>query len=296
MSAETPHIPVLAAETLHYLQVRPGGRYIDCTIGGGGHAAAILEASAPDGRLLGIDADPSALAIARERLQAFGDRVTLVERYFDEVAEVASAYGFVPADGLLFDLGLSSLQLDTPERGFSFRTEGPLDMRFGPLAGRTAADIVNTLSEEELADLLYELGEERQSRRIARRIVERRPLTSTISLAKAVEQAAGKGRISKIHPATKTFQALRIAVNQELLRLSTALAVARGLLGFGSHLVLISFHSLEDRMVKRFLQEAARRDPPIFRILTPKVVRPSADEVGRNPRSRSARLRAAEAT
>ena len=292
------HTSVMVSELLEHLNVRPGGRYIDCTVGVGGHAAAILQAGEPDCRLLGLDADPEALRIARERLTPFGARVTLVESYFSEVTQVAAETGFLPADGLICDLGVSSVQLDRPERGFSFRAEGPLDMRFGPSAERTAADIVNSESQEELARILYEYGEERRSRRIARRIVERRPFSSTTQLAKAVEQVAGEGRQasrSRVHPATKTFLALRIAVNQELRHLETVLAEARDLLGFGSRLVVISFHSLEDRLVKRFLQDASRGDAPTFRLLTRKVVRPGPAEVQGNRRSRSARLRAAEA-
>ena len=292
------HTSVMVSELLEHLNVRPGGRYIDCTVGVGGHAAAILQAGEPDCRLLGLDADPEALRIARERLTPFGACVTLVESYFSEVTQVAAEAGFLPADGLICDLGVSSVQLDRPERGFSFRAEGPLDMRFGPSAERTAADIVNSESQEELARILYEYGEERRSRRIARRIVERRPFSSTTQLAKAVEQVAGEGRQasrSRVHPATKTFLALRIAVNQELRHLETVLAEARDLLGFGSRLVVISFHSLEDRLVKRFLQDASRGDAPTFRLLTRKVVRPGPAEVQGNRRSRSARLRAAEA-
>ena len=303
-----PHTPVMPDEALAYLNVRPGGRYIDCTAGAGGHSAAILEASAPDGRLLANDADPAALAVARTRLAGYGDRVRFSERYFDEIADAAvvatagagaAAAGVVPADGLLCDLGVSSLQLDTPERGFSFRKSGPLDMRMSPSADLTAAAIVNEYEEADLADLLYRLGDERRSRRIARQIVARRPLATTTDLAKAVEQAAGKGRkastSSRVHPATKTFLALRMAVNQELRRLGDLLALARSLLGFGSRLVIISFHSLEDRLVKQFLRDASLDDAPAFRVLTRKVARPSAAEVERNPRSRSARLRAAEA-
>jgi len=299
MTTPAPHTPVMLSETLEYLAVRPGGRYIDCTVGAGGHAAAILEACGPDGRLLGLDADPDAVAVARERLTAFGDRVTLRTAYFDAVGALAAEAAMLPADGVLCDLGVSSLQLDRPERGFSFREAGPLDMRFGPDAEQTAADIVNETTVEELARILYELGEERRSRRIARAIVERRPLRTTLDLAKAVEQAAGKGRqsnpSSRVHPATKTFLALRMAVNQELRRLSDFLALARGLLGFGSRLVILTFHSLEDRLVKNYLRDHARGPEAAYRILTRHVVRPAPDEVRRNPRSRSAHLRAAEA-
>ena len=298
MSTTSSHEPVMVAEVLDYLQVRPGGRYIDCTVGAGGHTAAILAASEPDGRVLGLDADPEAIAEAEHRLAHVPDRVTLVRSYYDRVADEAHAASMVPAHGLLCDLGISSLQLERPQRGFSFREAGPLDMRFGPDAGMTAADIVNRYSEQDLARVLYEQGEERRSRRIARRIVERRPLTSTRDLAKAVEQVVGRGRqpsVSRVHPATKTFLALRMEVNQELRRLRSLLALAHDLLGFGSRLVIISFHSLEDRIVKQFLREAAGATPPTFRSLTRHVVRPSADEVARNHRSRSARLRAAEA-
>ncbi len=295
----TPHQPVMRDEALEYLNVRPGGRYIDCTTGAGGHSAAILEASAPDGLLLANDADPAALAVARARLAGYGDRVRFAEGYFDDITSSAAAAGIVPADGVLLDLGVSSMQLDTPERGFSFRESGPLDMRMSPATDLTAAAIVNEYEEGDLADLLYRLGDEWRSRRIARQIVARRPLATTTDLAKAVEQAAGKGRkastSSRVHPATKTFLALRMAVNQELRRLGDFLALARSLLGFGSRLVIISFHSLEDRLVKQFLRDASQGDAPAFRVLTRKVVRPSAAEVERNPRSRSARLRAAEA-
>ena len=297
--AAAPHTSVMTAEVLEYLSVRSGGRYIDCTTGAGGHSAAILDASAPSGTLLANDADPAALAIARERLAGYGDRVRFSERYFDEIADVAGGADFVPVDGLLCDLGVSSMQLDTPERGFSFRESGPLDMRMSPQADLTAAEIVNEYEEGDLADLLYQLGDEWRSRRIARQIVARRPLATTTDLAKAVEQAAGKGRkastSSRVHPATKTFLALRMAVNQELRRLGDFLALARSLLGFGSRLVIISFHSMEDRIVKHFLREASHGEAPAYEVLTRKVVRPSAAEVERNPRSRSARLRAAEA-
>ena len=299
LSSDSPHTSVMVDELLDFLQVRPGGRYIDCTVGAGGHSAAILEASAPNGRVLGLDADPQALAIAAERLAPYAGRFDLRQTYSSGVADAAAAADFTSVDGVICDWGVSSMQLDTPQRGFSFRVEGPLDMRFGPDAELTAADIVNEYSEEELARVLYEYGDEWRSRRIARVIVERRPLHSTTDLAKAVEQAAGKGRksipFSRVHPATKTFLALRLAVNQELRHLSDFLALARGLLGFGSRLVILTFHSLEDRLVKNFLRDNSRGENPTFRLLTKKVARPSADEVRRNPRSRSARLRAAEA-
>jgi 16S rRNA (cytosine1402-N4)-methyltransferase len=301
------HVPVLLGEVLEALAVRPGGRYVDSTLGAGGHARAILDASSPDGELLGIDLDPDALAVARERLAPYGGRVTFVEGEFSQVGDLCREEGFAPVQGILFDLGLSSLQLEDESRGFSFQREGPLDMRFSPSQDLTAADIVNTYSEEALAKLLWEYGQERQSRRIARRLVEERPLRSTTQLAKAAEQAVGRGARGVIHPATRTFQALRIAVNQELSRLEVALVQAHGLLGFGSRLVVISYHSLEDRIVKHFLQQEARDClcPPgapvcvcghraTLRLVARGVVRPSAAEVAANPRSRSARLRVAE--
>jgi 16S rRNA (cytosine1402-N4)-methyltransferase len=311
------HVPVLLREVVEALAVRPGGRYVDCTLGAGGHAEAILEAASPDGELLGIDLDPEALAAARQRLARFsaeggsasggGERVTFVEDNFSQVGDLCRERGFAPVQGILFDLGLSSLQLDEESRGFSFQREGPLDMRFSPRQELTAADIVNTYSQEDLADLLWRYGEERQSRRIARRLIEERPFRTTTQLAKAVEQAVGRRARGVIHPATRTFQALRIAVNQELLHLETALLQAHGLLGFGARLVVISYHSLEDRIVKDFLRRQARDCvcPPgvpvcicghraTLRLVARGVVRPSAAEVAANPRARSARLRVAE--
>jgi len=301
------HVPVLLREVVEALAVRPGGRRVDCTLGAGGHAQAVLEASSPDGELLGIDLDPEALSAARERLARFAGRVTFVEGDFSRVGDICRERGFAPVDGVLFDLGLSSLQLEDESRGFSFQREGPLDMRFSPRQELTAADIVNTYSEAELADLLWEFGEERASRRIARRLIEERPLETTTQLAKAAEQAVGRRARGVIHPATRTFQALRIAVNQELTRLEIALIQAHGLLGFGSRLVVISYHSLEDRIVKHFLQREARDCvcPPgtpvcvcghraTLRLVARGVIKPSAAEVAAHPRARSARLRVAE--
>lgn len=297
------HIPVLLQAVLSFLQVRPGGVYIDGTVGGGGHAAAILDASAPDGRLLGIDRDPTALEVARKRLAPYGARVTLRHGSFAELAHFAE---FAPADGVLLDLGLSSLQLADPTRGFSFSQDGPLDMRFDPTGGGpTAADLVNTLSLKELTDILYRYGEERQARRIAAAIVAARPIHRTSELAALIERTVG--RRGHIHPATRTFQALRIAVNRELEALEAALPQALDLLRPGGRLVVISFHSLEDRIVKQFLHRESRDcicppEVPVcvcghrarVRVLTPKPVRPDNAEVTANPRARSARLRAAE--
>jgi 16S rRNA (cytosine1402-N4)-methyltransferase len=301
------HVPVLLREAVEALAVRPGGRYVDCTLGSGGHAEAILEAAAPDGELLGIDLDPEALAAARQRLARFGQRVTFVEGNFSQVGDLCRERGFAPVQGILFDLGLSSLQLEEESRGFSFQREGPLDMRFSPRQELTAAEIINTYSEEELADLLWRYGEERGSRRVACRLIEERPFRTTTQLAKAVEQAVGRRARGVIHPATRTFQALRIAVNQELLHLEAALLQAHGLLGFGARLVVISYHSLEDRIVKNFLRREARDCicPPevlvcvcghqaTLRLMARGAVRPSATEVAANPRARSARLRVAE--
>jgi 16S rRNA (cytosine1402-N4)-methyltransferase len=294
------HVPVLLAEVLAGLAPRAGGRYIDGTLGGGGHAAAILEASAPDGQLLGIDADPAALAAAGERLAAFGARATLVHGNFRDLARLAQAAETVPVDGILLDLGVSSHQLDTPERGFSFQADAPLDMRMDPTADETAADLVNRLPEGALADLIYRYGEERGSRRIARLIGEarrKRPIATTGQLAAIVERALG-GRRGKVHPATRTFQGLRIAVNHELESLEAALPQAVELLGPGGRLVVIAFHSLEDRIVKQFFrsksgyggEEVSAR----LRIVTKKPIEVGEEEARTNPRARSAKLRIAE--
>ena len=293
-------------EAMAALDVHPGGRYVDCTVGGGGHAAAILEAASPGGSLLGLDADPAALGIANIRLSHYAPAVELVQSNFSEIDSVCRARGYAPVNGILMDLGLSSDQLAS-SRGFSFRTDSPLDMRFGPDQETTASYWVNEATEEELADVIWRYGEERQSRRIARAIVERRPLETTLQLAKAVEQAVGRRPGSQSHPATKTFQALRIVVNQELASLAEALPRAHGLLGFGSRLVVISYHSLEDRIVKQFFQREFRdcicppRQPvctcghkATLKPVTRGAISPSPEEVASNPRSRSAKLRAAE--
>ena len=297
-SQPTAHIPVMPREALELLNVRRGGVYIDATVGLGGHAAAILEASAPDGRLLGLDADPQALAAARRRLEPFGDRCRLEPAWLDHAAAAASRHGFSAVNGVLCDLGVSSLQLDDPRRGFSFQQDGPLDMRLGPDAERSAAEIVNQYDEAELADVIYQLGEERRSRRIARAIVERRPIRTTGQLAEIVQSAVGqgarRGARRRLHPATHVFRALRLEANGELDRLAAFLSTARGMLAQGGRLAVIAFHSLEDRIVKRFMREASAAGGGL-RSLSKKPLRPRADEVERNPRARSARLRAAEA-
>ena len=299
------HLSVLYDEVQTWLRPRPGGRYIDATLGAGGHAKGILSASHPDGWLLGLDADPGALSFASKVLASFDDRVVLRSANFREIGQVARAVGFEGVDGILMDLGLSSRQLDDAERGFSFSKDGPLDMRMNQDRGQGAGDLVNTLSEADLADLLWRFGEERQARRIARAIVAERPLTTTGQLAGLVARVVG--RREKIHPATRTFQALRIAVNEELDALAEALPQARDLLCPGGRLAIIAFHSLEDRLVKQFYRQEARDCicPPelpvcacqhqaTLRVLTSKPVRPTADETALNPRSRSARLRVAE--
>ena len=298
------HTPVLLSETLRSLAVQPGGRYIDCTLGGGGHAAAILEHSSPGGQLLGIDADPKAIEIARERLQHYQNATVLVNDNFANLQSICLKYDFSPVHGILFDLGLSSLQLNGSGRGFSFQHDAPLDMRFDPQQEVTAADIVNTFPEAKLAHLIRTYGEEVYNHRIASRIVVERPITTTLQLARVIEKAVG--RRGKLHPATKTFQALRIAVNQELEHLETALRQAIDLLGCEGRLVVISYHSLEDRIVKQLLQREARGcicppgtpacvcgHTPQLRLINRKIVTPSVTEIEINPRSRSARLRAA---
>ncbi len=304
---KTDHVPVMVPEVLAALNVRSGGRYVDGTVGGGGHARAIMEKAAPGGSLVGIDRDPQALAAARRELERFGADVRLVEGDFAELGRICDELAFAPADGVLLDLGLSSLQLEDGERGFSFQREGPLDMRFSPQQELTAAEIVNEYAEEALAEVLSRYGEQPRARRIARRIVERRPLRTTTDLAKVVEEAVGTRARRLTHPATRTFQALRIAVNQELLSLETALPQAYGLLGDLGRLVVLSYHSLEDRLVKSFIRRESRdcvcppRQPVCtcdhkagLRPVSRGVERPSPEEVGRNRRSRSARLRAAE--
>ena len=283
----------MLGEVLDALRPVSGGTYVDCTVGAGGHAAAILDASAPDGRLLGIDADPGALAIAAERLARFGDRVRLVHRNYTELERVLTETQTKDPSGILLDLGVSSMQLDRADRGFSFQNEGPLDMRLDPTTGRTAADLVNTLPERELADLIYRYGEERHSRRVARSIVARRGAAwfqTTTDLARTVAGAVGRGAGRGIHPATRTFQALRIAVNDELGGLEAVLPQAADALGPGGRLAVISFHSLEDRIVKQFM----RSRPEQLRILTKKPLTAADAEQRANPRSRSAKLRTAE--
>jgi len=312
-SAPTLHVPVLADEVVSMLAPAAGGLHVDATLGGGGHAERILTATDPDGRLLGIDADEAAIARVRTRLgRRFGARLVLRQANFRELAEVAPQAGFGAVDGCLFDLGLSSDQLGDAGRGFGIRTGGPLDMRFDASRGLPASELLATLDQAELTALFRRYGEEPFAGRIARAIVEARrnaPVETAEELAAIVERAApsrAPGR-RRVHPATRVFQALRIAVNEELDALEAALAAAVDLLKPGGRLVVLSYHSLEDRIVKRFLQ-AERRGctcppeapvcvcgrKPRLRLVIPKGIVPSPAEIAANPRARSARLRAAE--
>ncbi len=283
------HEPVLLAESMEALAVRPGGTYVDGTLGLGGHTREILERSAPNGTVLGIDKDGEALVAAQARLLSYGERLRLNHADYRAVPDILEGRS---VDGILLDLGVSSLQLDTAERGFSFRLEGPLDMRMDPSQGPSARDVVSRLPEHDLADVIYRYGEERASRRIARAIVlarRKKPLETTGELASIVRRAAGRSRRPGLDPATRTFQALRIYVNRELEALPDSLADLARCLAPGGRLVVISFHSLEDREVKQTFRSLASQG---FSILTRKPVTPSPAERGRNPRSRSAKLRA----
>ncbi|HEX5000194.1 MAG TPA: 16S rRNA (cytosine(1402)-N(4))-methyltransferase RsmH [Terriglobia bacterium] len=285
------HIPVLSGEVATFLDPQPGGRFIDATVGGAGHARMILEKTAPDGRLLGLDRDGEALKRASGELESFGDRVTLIQANFRDILPAAAAAGFLDCNGVLADIGVSSPMLDEPERGFSFMREGPLDMRMDRTQELTAAEVVNRSSERDIADILYRFGEERRSRPIARAIVRARPLTSTGDLVRAITSVTGSPRYGQIHPATRSFQALRIFVNDELGSLEGLLDGAMTVLAPGGRLVVIAFHSLEDRIVKNRFRSA-----PHGRVLTKKVVTASEEESRRNPRARSAKLRAWEKT
>ncbi len=286
------HLPVLLEEALEFLRIRPGGTYLDATLGGGGHAEAILR-RLTTGRLLALDRDPAAVDGARRRLREYGERVVVMEGNFGQIRELHASSGLPPADGLLADLGLSSLQLDDAERGFSFSRPGPLDMRMGPDAAATAEELVNYAGEKELADLIYEFSQERHSRRVARAIMKARPIRTTTELAQVVTRAIpSRAGLHQIHPATRTFMALRMAVNGEREHLDRLLAQALDVVAPGGRLVFITFHSLEDRPVKRALQ--GWKQGGRAQILTRHVVRPGEAELNANPRARSAKLRAAE--
>ncbi len=314
---DSPHQPVLYKEIIHALQPRRGGRYVDGTLGAGGHARGILEASAPDGQLLGLDVDPQALAFARKNLAPYEGRIHLAQASYTSLSTQLAQFQWEAVDGIVLDLGASSMQFDTPERGFSFLHDAPLDMRFGPHMVQTAADLVNKSSERELADLIYQYGEERDSRKIARAIVKARPLHTTRELVAVIEAVSPRrgsfGTVSdrrtvrSVHPATRTFQALRIAVNEELASIEAVLPQAVTALGAGGRLAVISFHSLEDRIVKDFFREQSKDlvNPPYERIyeverkailkeINRKPITPSDDEIKNNPRARSAKLRIIE--
>jgi 16S rRNA (cytosine1402-N4)-methyltransferase len=302
----SPHQPVLFKEIIHALQPRRGGRYIDGTVGAGGHAHGILEACAPDGRLLGLDLDPQALALARKILAPYEQRVFLAQASYTSLPHQLAVLGWEWVDGILLDLGASSMQFESATRGFSFQHEAPLDMRFDPTATLTAAQLVNELPEHDLAELLRRFGEEPRARTIARAIARNRPVRTTTELVKCIGRADRRGG-ARIHPATRTFQALRIAVNAELTGLQQVLPLALAALRAGGRLAVISFHSLEDRIVKEFLRAQSKevRNPPFetiydserdatLRIVEKKPIVPTDDELCANPRARSAKLRVAE--
>jgi 16S rRNA (cytosine1402-N4)-methyltransferase len=304
--SEQKHIPVLLNESVEALNVRPGRRYVDCTLGLGGHSLAILEKGRSDIHLLGIDADPEAIRIAKSRLLDYSLSTIFINDNFGNLESICYENSFYPVDGILFDLGISSKQMDTAERGFSFQTDAPLDMRFSPDQIMTATDLVNLLPEEKLAELIYQYGEEPRNRQIARAIVNKRPVVSTRQLAQLIERVAG-GRHGKIHPATRTFMALRIVVNHELEKLEQALQQAVNCLDRRGRLVVISYHSLEDRIVKHFFKRESTkclcppRVPictcghiPTLKVISKKAIAPTLSEIEQNPRSRSAKLRVAE--
>ena len=304
--SDTYHVPVLLEEVIDALNIRPGKRYVDCTLGSGGHAISIIQRSQPGGELLGIDSDPEAINLAQHRLYDYFESTILINDNFSKLEYICTETGFMPVDGILFDLGLSSLQLDASWRGFSFQRNGPLDMRFNPDEKLTAADIVNKLPEIKLARLIQVYGEEPYAAKIAHHIVSKRPINDTAELAAIVAQSVGQ-RHTHIHPATRTFQALRIAVNRELEYLTSALEQTIKCLAPEGRLAVISYHSLEDRIVKNFMLHESRdcicpADIPECRchhqrqlqIISKNVIIPSEHEVNLNPRSRSAKLRVAQ--
>jgi len=300
------HTPVLYQEIIHALQPKSGGHYVDGTLGAGGHARGILEACAPDGLLLGLDVDPKALALARETLAPYEGRIHLAQASHITLKSQLTSLRWDAIDGMVLDLGASSMQFDNAERGFSFMQDGPLDMRFGPGALQSAADLVNTLSQEDLADLIFRYGEDRDARRIARAVVESRPIHTTRELVAVIKKASPR-RGDRVHPATQTFQALRIAVNDELAAVEKTLPQAVASLRSGGRLAVISFHSLEDRIVKDYFRELSKEivNPPYERIyeveraavvtlINKKPITASEMEIKDNPRARSAKLRIVE--
>ncbi|NPV76569.1 MAG: 16S rRNA (cytosine(1402)-N(4))-methyltransferase RsmH [Anaerolineae bacterium] len=301
-----PHQPVLYHEIILALNPKSPGRYVDATVGTGGHAWGILKTSEPEGLLLGLDVDPQALALASQRLAVFEGRAVLRQASYAALQIELQKIGWESVSGIVLDLGVSSLQLNTPERGFSFQSDGPLDMRFDPTTGTSAADLVNHLAENQLADLLWRYGEERLSRKIARAICAARPIHSTQELAQIILMV-NRGGGSRIHPATRTFQALRIAVNQELQAIEMVLPQAVAVLQPGGRLAVIAFHSLEDRIVKQFFRQESKdcicpTDQPActcghrasLREITRRPIVPNEAEIQQNSRARSARLRVAE--
>ena len=306
MGLELHHTPVMIPEIIQALKAHPGGRYIDGTLGEGGHSKSILNAIEPGGQVLGLDADAEALTVATERLKDHKDAFLAINTNFRDIRATALRYEFVPVHGVLFDLGVSSLQLDRESRGFSFRRSDPLDMRFSFDQQLTAADIVNEYAESELADLIFHLGEDRAARRIARAIVHNRPVNTSLELAELIEKVSPR-RGKRVHPATRTFQAIRIAVNDELSALETALEQAVSLLGQGGRLAVISYHSLEDRIVKNFIRKQASdcTCPPgtpickcdhlaTLKMISRRPLTPTESEIETNRRARSAKLRVAE--
>jgi len=306
LNPPAPHIPVLYHEIINALAPFSGGLYIDGTLGAGGHAWGILNASSPHGKLLGIDLDSQALVVANRRLSLFADRAILRQGSYTEMKTFSKELGWDFIDGIILDFGVSSIQLDTQDRGFSFQADAPLDMRFGNQTSITAADIVNTYPERELADIIWRFGEEKFSRKIARWICENRPIHTTTELANLVKKAYGK-QVSQIHPATRTFQAIRIAVNEELRAIETVIPIAIDLLKPGGRLAIISFHSLEDRLVKTIFKQESKNcicppEQPIctcnhkagIKEINKKPIEANQIEKSENPRSRSAKLRIAE--
>ncbi|RLD05937.1 MAG: 16S rRNA (cytosine(1402)-N(4))-methyltransferase [Chloroflexi bacterium] len=300
------HQPVLYHEIIQALQPKNKGYYVDCTLGAGGHALGILQASQPEGKLLGFDLDPQALALARETLAPHEQRILLLQRSYTTLSETLQEIQWHLVNGIVLDLGVSSMQFDTAERGFSFREDAPLDMRFSPKIAESAADIINTYSEAELAEIIFRYGEERASRRIAKAIIRDRPIRTTFELASLISTVIPR-RGKRVHPATRTFQALRIAVNDELDSIESILPQATNALAPGGRLAIISFHSLEDRLVKQYFRRESKNCicPPRQPVCTcnhkasikeiaRKPIRPSDEEIAKNPRARSAKLRIVE--